>query len=47
LSTDSKRILQNQGLNYIKPIAEGKVDKMPFAIRNAISMATAAKTTVT
>jgi molybdate/tungstate transport system substrate-binding protein len=42
LSTDSKRILQNQGLNYIKPIAEGKVDKMPFAIRNAISMATAA-----
>jgi molybdate/tungstate transport system substrate-binding protein len=42
LSKDSKRILQNQGLNYIKPIAEGKVYKMPFAVRNAISMATAA-----
>ena len=37
LSTDSRRILQSQGLNYIEPIAEGEVYKMPFAIRNAIN----------
>jgi molybdate/tungstate transport system substrate-binding protein len=36
LSTDAKHILQSQGLHYIKPSAEGKVDKMPFAIRNII-----------
>ena len=36
LSADGERILESQGLNYIKPVAEGKVDKMPFAIRNIV-----------
>jgi molybdate/tungstate transport system substrate-binding protein len=37
LSTDGEHVLRSQGLNYIKPIAEGKVDKIPFAIRNIIT----------
>ena len=40
LSADGERILQSQGLNYIKPTAEGKVDRIPIPIRNiAITMA--------
>jgi molybdate/tungstate transport system substrate-binding protein len=42
LSTDGQRILQSQGLDHIKSIAEGKVDKIPVAIRNMIIMARAA-----
>jgi molybdate/tungstate transport system substrate-binding protein len=38
LSRESEPILQGQGLDYIKPIVEGKVDKMPFAIRNIIML---------
>jgi molybdate/tungstate transport system substrate-binding protein len=38
-TTDGKLILESQGLNYIKPIAEGKLDKVPFPIRNNISVA--------
>jgi molybdate/tungstate transport system substrate-binding protein len=34
LSTDGESILKNQGLNRIKPIVEGKIDKVPFPIRN-------------
>ena len=41
LSSDGQRILQSQGLNYIKPTAEGKPDLIPVAIRNTISMARA------
>jgi molybdate/tungstate transport system substrate-binding protein len=33
LSTKGEGILENQGLNYIKPIVEGNVDKMPYSIR--------------
>ena len=40
LSSDGQQILQSQGLDYIKPIAEGKLDKIPIAIKNMISMAT-------
>ena len=36
LSSEGERILQSQGLDYIKPIAQGRVDKIPFAIRNMI-----------
>jgi molybdate/tungstate transport system substrate-binding protein len=43
LSADGEHILQSQGLNYIKPTAEGKVDSIPIPIRNmAITMARAA-----
>jgi molybdate/tungstate transport system substrate-binding protein len=38
LSSDGQRILQSQGLDSIKPIAEGKVDKIPIDIRNVITM---------
>ena len=41
LSADGEHILQSQGLNYIKPTAEGKVDSIPIPIRN-ITMARAA-----
>ena len=34
LSADGEHILQSQGLNYIKPTAEGKVDSIPIPIRN-------------
>jgi molybdate/tungstate transport system substrate-binding protein len=34
VSSDGQRILQSQGLDYIKPIAEGKQDKIPIDIRN-------------
>jgi ABC-type molybdate transport system substrate-binding protein len=37
LSTSAEHILQNQGLNYIKPIIEGQVDKIPFPIRTIIN----------
>ena len=40
LSSDGQHILQSQGLDYIKPIAQGKLDKIPIAIKNMISMAT-------
>jgi molybdate/tungstate transport system substrate-binding protein len=33
LSRDGQHILQSQGLNYIKPIAEGKLDKIPIVIK--------------
>jgi molybdate/tungstate transport system substrate-binding protein len=39
LSRDSQYILQSQGLNYIKPLAEGKLDKIPIVIKNMISIA--------
>jgi molybdate/tungstate transport system substrate-binding protein len=38
VSSDGQHILQSQGLDYIKPIAEGKQDKIPIAIKNMISM---------
>jgi molybdate/tungstate transport system substrate-binding protein len=34
LSTDGQRILQSQGLNHIKPLVEGKVNKVPYSIMN-------------
>jgi ABC-type molybdate transport system, periplasmic component len=34
LSTKGERILKSQGLNYIKPVIEGKTDKVPSSIRN-------------
>jgi ABC-type molybdate transport system substrate-binding protein len=33
LCRDGQHILQSQGLNYIKPIAEGKLDKIPIVIK--------------
>ena len=39
LSRDSRYILQSQGLNYIKPLAEGKLDKIPIVIKNMVSIA--------
>ncbi|HZA07262.1 MAG TPA: extracellular solute-binding protein [Nitrososphaeraceae archaeon] len=36
LSTDAHHILESQGLNYIKAIAGGKVDKIPTAVRSMI-----------
>jgi molybdate/tungstate transport system substrate-binding protein len=43
LSVDGGRILLSQGLNYMKPTAEGNVDRIPIPIRNmAITMARAA-----
>lgn len=36
LSTRSEQILESQGLNYIKPVIEGKRDKVPSSIRNTI-----------
>jgi molybdate/tungstate transport system substrate-binding protein len=36
LSSDGEHILRNQGLNYIKPTAEGKVDSIPIPIRNVL-----------
>lgn len=44
VSSDGQRILQSQGLDYIKPIAEGKQDKIPIAIKNMISMTNVAYT---
>jgi molybdate/tungstate transport system substrate-binding protein len=38
LSSDGQHILQSQGLNYIKPIAEGNVDKIPTDIRSLVTM---------
>lgn len=42
LSNDSQHILEAKRLNHIKPIAEGKLDRIPIPIRNMISMAAAA-----
>jgi len=42
LSTDGEHILQSQGLDYIKPTIEGKVDKMPFPLRSIIMITTVA-----
>jgi molybdate/tungstate transport system substrate-binding protein len=36
LSADGEHILQSQGLNYIKPTAEGKLDRIPIPIRNIV-----------
>ena len=36
LSTKGESILENQGLNYIKPVIEGNIDKTPSSIRNTI-----------
>ncbi|HYZ51831.1 MAG TPA: hypothetical protein VE593_13155 [Nitrososphaeraceae archaeon] len=41
LSSDGKQILQNQGLNYIKPTAEGAIDKIPTSIREMVMRMTA------
>jgi molybdate/tungstate transport system substrate-binding protein len=38
LSKDGQRILQNQGLDYVKSVAEGKVGKIPIDIRNMVFM---------
>jgi molybdate/tungstate transport system substrate-binding protein len=46
LSIDGEHTLQNQGLNYIKPIAEGQVDKIPFPIRSIINATSAQITTI-
>lgn len=35
-TTDGEHILESQGLNYIKPIVEGKLDKVPFPIRSIV-----------
>ena len=40
LSRDGQHILQSQGLNYIKPIADGKLDKIPIVIKNMTSLTT-------
>ena len=36
LSSDGQRILRSQGLDYIKPVAEGKLDKIPIGVRNMV-----------
>lgn len=36
LSTRSEHILESQGLNYIKPVVEGKTNNVPSSIRNSI-----------
>ena len=36
LSTKGEQILENQGLNYITPVIEGKIDKVPASIRSLI-----------
>ena len=38
-TTEGKLILERQGLNYIKPTAEGKLDKVPFPIRTMMMLA--------
>ena len=35
LSSKGEAILESQGLNYIKPVIEGNIDKMPSSIKNA------------
>jgi hypothetical protein len=39
LYADGEHILQSQGLNYIKPTAEGKVNSIPIPIRNITARA--------
>ncbi len=36
LSSDGQRVLQIQGLDYIKSVVEGKMNKMPIDIKNMI-----------
>ena len=36
LSTQGKKILENQGLNPIKPVIEGSTAKVPSTIMNRI-----------
>jgi hypothetical protein len=36
-SSDGQHILQSQGLDYIKPVAEGKVDQIPIDVRNMVT----------
>jgi molybdate/tungstate transport system substrate-binding protein len=36
LSSRSEHILESQGLNYIKPVIEGKTDKTPSSIKNLL-----------
>ena len=36
LSTNGENILEKQGLNFIKPIVEGNVKKVPSAIRDML-----------
>jgi molybdate/tungstate transport system substrate-binding protein len=36
LSTKGEDILENQGLNYVKPIVEGNTEKVPSSIKNLI-----------
>jgi molybdate/tungstate transport system substrate-binding protein len=36
LSTNGKNILEEQGLNYIKPIIEGNKEKIPSALKNVL-----------
>src|SRR5918999_3901954 len=36
LSTKGKSILESQGLNYIKPVIEGNIDKTPSSIKNLL-----------
>ena len=36
LSTKGESILESQGLNYIKPVIEGNIDKVPPSIKNLL-----------
>src|SRR5919112_5564050 len=36
ISTKGQSILENQGLNYIKPVIEGNIDKTPSSIKNLL-----------
>ncbi|HEY6668328.1 MAG TPA: hypothetical protein VI033_04160, partial [Candidatus Nitrosopolaris sp.] len=36
LSSNGERILKTQGLNYLKPVLEGDIEKVPASIRNIL-----------
>jgi molybdate/tungstate transport system substrate-binding protein len=36
ISTKGQSILESQGLNYIKPVIEGNIDKTPSSIKNLL-----------
>jgi molybdate/tungstate transport system substrate-binding protein len=36
LSSNGERILKTQGLNYLKPVLEGDIEKVPSSIRNML-----------
>jgi molybdate/tungstate transport system substrate-binding protein len=36
LSSNGERILKTQGLNYLKPVLEGDIEKVPSSIRNIL-----------